>query len=124
MDVPKKDVVGLHGGGSEQGQRVQAGAAGGEPRGLDAGRFSAAHEVQGCFGIGSAGVEANAFGGHGNYLASDGCEFSPIVSPAGGFVEDGGSSSPRGRYTKPRLRHISSMAFAVSSWATSTMSPA
>ena len=61
----EKNVVGLHGGGGEQGQRVQPGSAGGEPGGLYAGRLSAAHEVQGCFGIGSAGVEADAFGGHG-----------------------------------------------------------
>ena len=34
------------------------------------------------------------------------------------------AQEPHPRYTSPRLRHISSMALAVSSWATSTMSPA
>ena len=68
MDVPNTMLSVCHRGRREKGQGVEASAAGGEPGGVRAGRFRAAHEIQRCFGVRRSRVDADPLSRHDDNL--------------------------------------------------------
>ena len=100
------DVVGLDGGGCEEGERIEAGPARGQPGRVDSSGFSPSHQVQGCFGVGSAGVQSDSFGGHNDTSLTQlqvGCECCFILTLHAEFVEEsvpGGGVFPKSFNTR------------------------